>query len=380
MPHNYIGLNRKDENFRKGIFIDPYDEPTYLTFALDFKFEEIPAPDPTAEVGLGNSPLFQVGSSNSAINFLAGRGYAPQANGLATFREILRYLTFQAPWYFQSLSGLGELYKQAMSMEAGYKMKDIELGIDTLEAIDMRIFELAGLYGNSVFDKKFRRERVPENLRWFSVDVYIAEFRNLRFRLPGVGQNTANAFGINTGAIGNVLGGGNIVSNVMDQYGFMKFTCRQCEFDFSETLPMGNNKIEIGTDGRQAEANSFKIKVGWVDEEVKYGDGTHIYDDFEIKNSIKNPWGDRNIGASAENAVGWLSGLPVIGESIENAGQKVMEGISKVGGLLNPALEAASNFADNPTVNLGDIYNTGYKSNGDEVPKRPNPPNGNVYG
>lgn len=377
MPHNFIGLNIKHKNFRKGIYVDPYDEPTYLTFALDFKFDEIPVPSPASEIGLMNSPLFNTGGYSSAINFLISRGYNPQADGLATFREILRYLTFNAPWYFQSIEGIGEMYAQNTDQSKGFKSKAVELSIKTLEAVDLRINELAGLYRNAIFDSKFRRERVPDNLRWFSMDVYVAEFRNLRYRLPGVSQNVANTLGVNTGAIGNVVGGGNSFSNVMEQFGYIKFECRQCEFDFSKTLPIGRS-VDIGGNGRKAETNSFKIKIGWVNEEAKYGDGTKLYDDH-IKTDIKNPWGSRNTGADIQNAGTFLSGLPAIGDDISEAGEKVKHGLAQIGGLINPALEAASNFVDNPVVNLDDVYSTGYETNGDTKPKWNKPNSGNVY-
>jgi hypothetical protein len=377
MPHNFSGLNIKHENFRKGVFVDPYDEPTYLTFALDFKFEESPVPNPTSELSLLNSPLFNTGGHASAINFLISRGFNPQADGLATFRELLRYLTFQAPWYFQEVEGLASLYSQNTDMSKGFKTKDIHLTINTLEAVDLRIAELAGLYRNSIFDNKFRRERVPDNLRWFSMDVYVAEFRNLRYRLPGVGQNVASALGVDTGAIGNIVGGGNILTNVMEQFGFIKFECRQCEFDFSDTLPIGHT-INIGGSGRKAEENKFKIKIGWVNEEAKFGDGTRIYDD-PLKTDIKNPWGARNVGASVQSAGSFLSGLPVIGESIQNAGQRVADSLASVGGLINPALQAASNFIDNPVTNISDVYGIGYESNGDTKPNWNTPNDGNVY-
>jgi hypothetical protein len=375
MPHNFIGLDIQHDNFRKGIFIDPYDEPTFLTFALDFRFEDTPTMAAHDELNLYNSPLLSSGK-HSAIQFLINRGYQAQANGLKLFSDMLRHLTFNAPWYFQSITGLEEMYQKATDVSQGYKTKKIELEVETLEAVDLRMAELAGLYRNSVFDLKYRRERVPDNLRWFSVDIYIAEFRNLRFKIPGVGQSAAQVLGINTAALGNIVGGGNIVSNVMDQFGYMKFTCRQCEFDFSDSVPF-QKKIEIGRKAGTAESNRFKIKVGWVDEEVKYGDGTKIYDDL-TKTDIKNPWGIRNIGAELENAGEFLSGLPIIGESIQQAGQKAMNALSKVGGLVNPALEAASNFLDNPVTQrtLGQISPYGYASNNDIVPTRQKPPTG----
>jgi len=378
--HNFINLNNKHNNFTKGVFLDSFDEPTYLTFALDFKFEDTPAQAEIDELSLSNSPLFNTGTATSATGFLTNRGYAAQADGLATFKGILRHLTFNAPWYFQSITGLSDLYKYNTDQSKGYKANSdkMTLEIKTLEAVDLRISELAGLYRNAIFDAKYRRERVPDNLRWFSVDIYIAEWRNLRYRLPGETQGIAQSLGIDTGSIGNIVGGGNVLSNVMDEYGYIKFKCRQCEFDFSESLP-GPSTFEVGSDGRSEDNNKFAIKVGWFEEEAKFGDGTEIFEDPD-KTNTRNPWGLRNIATQGQNAANFLSGLPVIGESIQNAGQKIQNELSKVGGFVNPALRAASQLIEPPISDLGDRYSQGYASNGDQVPNWPNPTDQNVYG
>lgn len=372
MPHNFTGLDFKHDNFRKGFLIDPFDEPTYLTFAIDFKFEDTPIAakeDLTSETLLENSPLFSQSGFNSATSFLLSRGYPDQAHGLTQFSQILKYLTFQAPWYFQSINGLSDLYSQNTDQSLGYKSKDITISIETLEAIDLRIFELASLYRDAIFDKKFRRERVPDNLRWFNMDIYVAEFRNIRYRLPGVAQEAAKVAGVDTGALGNIIGGGNALSTVMNQFGYAKFTCRQCEFDFSKTLPTGTSKISVGPDGRSQETNRFGIKVGWVDEYVKFADGTRLFDS----------WNTKRLGANIQNAYSFLTGLPIVGEKIEEAGQKAAASLSTIGGLINPALQAASKFIDPSVRDLGDAYDIGYDSNGDTPPNWPSQPNENVY-
>lgn len=384
MPHNFLGINNKMQNFRKGTYLDAFDEPTYLTFALDFKFEDdSPSQSSLAsEARLGTSPLFNQGrdpKSSDAITFLKNRGYSQQAHGLTVFREILRYLTFQAPWYFQSITNIDKMFQYATDQTKGWKAKDLTIKVETLEALDLRMTEIAALYRNAIFDIKNRRERVPDNLRWFSVDIYIAEFRNLRYRLPGQSQQVAQSLGVNTAAIGNIVGGGNILTNVMDQFGYIKFSCRQCEFDFSESTPF-SNKISVGGESRQAESNSFGIKVGWFEEEYKFGDGSKLYED-PAKTDIRNPWGARSAATSTQNFGSFLSGLPVVGDDIANVGQKFKDGLSQVAGLtgINAALGAAANFVNPPVESIGDLYGTGYASNGDAVPDRGAPPNQNVY-
>jgi predicted small secreted protein len=322
-----------------------------LTFAIDFKFEDTAASVITSH-HLWDSPLFNE-KSGSALKFLENRGYADDAHGVKVFKEILRYLTFDAPWYFQSISGLNGMWKQATDMASGNKTKGTSLTIETLEAVDLRITELASIYRKAMFDKVHMREKVPDNLRWFAMDIYIAEARNLRYRLPGIGQNTAQLFGVNTAAIGNVLGGGNILSNVLEQYGYVKFRCRQCEFDFSDSFA-GGSKLDVTTTNKPA-TNSFKINVGYFEEETRFADGSRIFDDL-IRSEIENPWSLRNVGTDIKNAGSFLSGLPLIGDDIQRAGQKVQSAFAQVGGLLNPALGAASQFIDPPVKTLGNAY------------------------
>jgi hypothetical protein len=348
--HNFIGISNKVDNFRKGFFTDPYDEPTFLTFAIDFNFSD--SNPILQDYHLWNSPLFSE-QEDGSINYLTRIGYSNQANGMKVFKEIFRYLTFDAPWYFQSIGGLNQLWAGATNVESGQKTKGVSLTIETLEAIDLRITQLASLYRDAIYDKTFLRERVPDNLRWFSMDIYIAEARNIRYRLPGLGQGIANTFGVNTASIGNIMGGGNLVSNVLEQYGFVKFKCRQCEFDFSESFAAGT-KVDVKTQKEQS-TNSFKINVGFFEEESRFSDGTQLYDD-PIKTEINNPWGIKQLGADLRNAASFLSGLPVIGDDIERAGASVQNALASVGGLINPALEAASRLVDPPVTDLGNVY------------------------
>jgi len=351
MPHNFYGIKNKVDNFRKGTFIDPYDEPTYLTFALDFNFDDAEIVYDSTHLAV--SPLFGE-REDSMVTFLKNRGHEDKAHGIKVFKNVLRFLTFDAPWYFQSIEGLGAMWKGATDMQTGWKGKTATLTVSTLEAVDLRINELADIYRNAVYDKVYMRERVPDNLRWFSMDIYVAEARNIRYRIPGVGQNVATLLGVNTGAIGNIVGGGNILSNVLEQYGYIKFKCSLCEFDFSDTFAGGNSKIDVTPKNTPA-TNSFKINIGYFEEESKYADGSKLYDDA-IKSSIHNPWSARNVGTLAQNAVSFLSGLPVIGNNIQQESQKIQNALATVGGLINPALGAASNFLDPPVTDLGNVY------------------------
>jgi hypothetical protein len=93
------------------------------------------------------------------------------------------------------------------------------------------------------------RSRVPDNLRWFAMDIYVAEARNIRYESQGQFGNMTSAMGINTQSINRVATGissalgtidsGLDISSPMKQFGYIKFKCRQCEFDFSDSFVGG---------------------------------------------------------------------------------------------------------------------------------------------
>lgn len=418
MPHNFLGTELKVDNFRKGTFLDAFDEPTYLTFALDFKFDSDSGPNDSSisESRLWDSPLFDLKREQSAFKFLSNRGYTAQAQALKTFRSILQYLTFDAPWYFQSISGISGMYKQSSDMTKHNRGSGMSIEVTTLEAIDLRMQEVASLYRNAIFDLKYRRERIPDNLRWFSVDVYLAEFRNMRYRLPNIAASGAGVLGINTSTINNAVttasqltnnvssfigattgnrGSGIDVSSVMKQFGFIKFSCRQCEFDFSDSISVGST-INIGGTSMQAATNKFKIKVGYFEEVSEFGDGSVIYDD-PIKTAVKNPWGTKAIGSifqgtanslirTGENLANGISSFSD-GEnaakraSFDDTKAKAIDSISGITGGINKALLSAVSIIDPPVKNgaLGEANQFGYATNNDQVPPRPAEPNDNVY-
>jgi hypothetical protein len=374
--HNFYGVRNKVDNFRKGFLLDPYDQPTYLTFALDFRFES------TAQTLAGDflwaSPLFEKGGKdnpNSAQTYLGSIGHKDKEQSLEKFKSILEYLTFNAPWYFQSISGLEKLWENATNMSNGYKGNEAVLTIDTLEAIDLRISEIANLYRSSIYDKVHMRERVPDNLRWFALDIYVAEARNIRFNTAGSFSNMSSALGIDTSGLnrtitnasaglGSLLGNQQLdQSNPMKQFGYMKFKCRQCEFDFSSSFAGGT---ELSVDTSKATApntNKFKIKVGYFEEESEYHDSSKLADDY-IKNALNNPWSAMNSAANLQTRVAGASMLPGVGGFVDKGTQWGQDKLKLIGGLVNPALGAA--FGGPTVSSIGDLNS---KNNPGEFPR-----------
>lgn len=367
MPVNFLNTERHDANFRKGIVRDRFDEPTYLTFSLDFNLDQEFMGYEESNF-LAKSPLFNTNpeKSQSAVNYLLARGHTDKANQLAVFIKLLKYLRDDTPWYFQGVQGLDKLWEKSTAMNE--PMKGGEITVSTLEAVDLRITELADLYRNSVYDKQYMRERVPDNLRWFSMDIWVAEFRNLRNTLPPLLNlgSTLNSSGPN---LAGLAGAGNEFGNVLDNFGYIRLKCRQCEFDFSGSFP-GGADMKIGPDGRNPNASSFKIKIGWMEEENHYSSGSVTYDDYTAAEIRGNAWNGKSLGAGLDSASGFLTGLPVVGSALGNIGAKAAAGIRSVtdapNRLINQGIRELGQLVNQGK--LGQVSEFGYESNGDTIP------------
>lgn len=171
-----------------------------------------------------------------------------------------------APWYFQSISGVNDLWKQAHRVGQG-DMKTT-LTVSCLESIRRPLTTIAENYRWAVYDHERLSYRLPDNLRWFDMTVSLVEGRYLvdhagPFSFLQIGSaNRPKLFEYNQD---NQLVRGLKVTT---------FKCKMCEFDFSDFLS-GNGSQNDYTAYIQEKPFSpaFKINVGWViHEEVNYED------------------------------------------------------------------------------------------------------------
>lgn len=362
MPVNFLDLQRKDNNFRKGLHLDPFDEPTYLTFSLDFNFDTVPDIEGQTDM-INKSPLFAENTQDGAygcIDYLTNRGYPDKSANMKKFKNLLQYVTNETPWYFQSVKGLDKMWEQATDMNFGYKANEIELEIDTLEAIDLRISNLAQLYRNSVYDMKYMRERVPDNMRWFTMDIWIAEFRNLRNTLPPL-VSVGNFTSVNLGSIGGLLGASSgdensSTGNVLANFGYQKFKCRQCEFDFSPSFAAGPD-VGVGADAFSGgpNTNKFKIKIGFFEEESSFASGDSLTDDLSKRGG---------------GLFGSLANLPIVGDKLSSLSSKATQGIQDIMNTPNKLIGQATKELQSLVEggSFGQVNPFGYTSNGDTIP------------
>ena len=91
----------------------------------------------------------------------------------------MKKMTMKYPYIIQGVTGLDTAYNKH------YGIKDAYLGsgedkitLTCLESLDLRVSSMFNRYFNAVYDRQYRRERVPVNLRRFNCSIYVHDVRN----------------------------------------------------------------------------------------------------------------------------------------------------------------------------------------------------------
>lgn len=261
------------QNFHKGFNVNPQaatEDPTYMGFKFIFDFNpshrdplDMTTHDPLfADIGNGNG-------LDSAEQYLSDIGFTSKSNMIRAFKENLRDINANTPYYFQSIEGVGDLWK----IDKGegfnsFRGKDKVLVVNCLESIDLRITSLADLYRKATFDAVGMRELLPQNLRYFTVVLQIAEMRSF--------HRIKKALDVPTSATGDNNGNTNgtpfttprdtELEIVQDLISIIQFKLEFCEFDFDESWP----SEDISHADMQMAKQKFKIKVGRIRESNLY--------------------------------------------------------------------------------------------------------------
>ena len=102
------------------------------------------------------------------------------------FVNGMKDLTTRYPYYLQSITGLDEAYKNYFEIKDPYMGSgDNKITITCLESLDLRITSMFNKYFNAVYDRQYRRERVPVNLRRFQCSIFVHDIRNFKDTILG---------------------------------------------------------------------------------------------------------------------------------------------------------------------------------------------------
>ena len=253
--------------FFKGIYTSDtfrYEDPTYLGFSIHFNF------DPThrdPEMGITQDALWAEDQSlDSAQAYLRNIGLEQNAVALKKFKEMLKYMTKYSPYYFQGITGISDLWKMGMTGADfdSARAADKKITIDCLESVDMRMTAIADLYRTATFDKKFMRSILPDNLRWFTMTVRIAEMRNFHALKTALESNEPTGFTRRRPfeQIAN-----DPLQLVQKMTSVVEFKLERCYFDFEESF---GDEFMSNLDGTEMTTQKFSVIVGNIKQSSVY--------------------------------------------------------------------------------------------------------------
>jgi hypothetical protein len=270
-------------DFQKGkLAQSPYQDPTYLSFVILFNVSDhtnSPLLSGAAEEFYMNhlgasyreetdsskmdgshkseSDKNKMGGLSSGGNSGTVKFYEDRLSNLVKFKKALLDINRNTPWFFQAFDPNNPYFGG----------DDAKLTLSCLESINLRVSGLMHLYRKAVFDEVKWNWILPENLRKFSMVVYITEvrkFQNIsRIELSGVPKridlaaikgfpgNMKPSLGVNNGNEG--------ISGSASRPFFM-FRFGECEFSLNTGSEIfGELTKNPGEQARQTIEMSYEI-------------------------------------------------------------------------------------------------------------------------
>ena len=210
--YNTNGFLAQNSQFVPNFFARAFDEPTYLSFRIEFMFNDPETTsrntaynnqgtnDPTIMTsyyskmydympepflddfftrdgkGAMKPTDTSVGILYSTENYLdMNLGDHGRAMLLHTFKRALKDIQDNFPYYFTSLSGLETLTN--INTSDGIRVKNGEIALECIEGIDLKITHLLQLYRKIVWDDIYQRWVLPDMMRYFGMRIYVSEIR-----------------------------------------------------------------------------------------------------------------------------------------------------------------------------------------------------------
>jgi len=254
----FKGFREQSPFQQSTVYSKTFDEPTYLSFSVFFRMENVDAvytgydrfPMPLLNQYIEDS--YDIRNQYSSINYLRDTNEFVRAGLLNRFIEGLNNLQSYYQWYFQGISGIQSLL-QIDPLRGRRVPEDGRITMTMLEGLDQKMFNLLNVYKQIVWDSKWQRWVLPDMMRYFSMDIYITEFRT--FHVPNIENPTAG----NSNVLTTIL---NLLHGTMPTW---RITCERCEFDIN-SIHRQMDSFNV-SDPPNQQTIEFDIKVGNVQEE-----------------------------------------------------------------------------------------------------------------
>ena len=106
------------------------------------------------------------------------------------FISGMRKMTTQYPYIIHGISGLDKAYNTHYMIKDPYLGSgDDKITLNCWESLDLRVSSMFNRYFNAVYDRQYRRERVPINLRRFNCSIYVHDVRSFVSNLSSTCEN-----------------------------------------------------------------------------------------------------------------------------------------------------------------------------------------------
>jgi hypothetical protein len=280
-----------------------FDEPTYFSFRLQFAPEHDKLYNYAGSGSLYDTmphPLFdnihdiikvksiideklveEETTQYSALQYLSDANEPTRAEMLKEFIQKFNDLQDNYPYYFQSIDGISDLLK--IDPTKGQRISnEKKITITCLEGLDLRMSYLMNLYRKIVWDDIYQRWILPDMMRYFTLKIYLAEFRTFHVpqKMTGYGtavtEKTSELKTINN-TIPVVETTTPLYLSILDDIlPVWEITCEMCEFDITDITFEHLNGLTVAGDPHPG-AIQFGIKVGNIKELQIYPIFQHMF-------------------------------------------------------------------------------------------------------
>ena len=311
---------------------DPGAALTGLTGVDNFLGSAKPS-DPT-------SPPAVYENAPSAVAYLKAVGEENRAQYLMAFIQGLQEVVTTRPYYFQTITGLLESWQKSINFSedpftGSTGTEGIAIGC--LEAIDLKMTALFNLYRMAVYDVRYKRMVLPNNLMRFTVYVDVHEIR--KFKTVRNWIKALNPSDTST----------NTIDYVNENTSNVRFKFQECMFDagasgkaFEGVTNTGGNittsEIKWNYGNMELISSYSGIDVGLPEDKRPAKGG--------IKSALKNFAKDQLMNAAngAVNKIGRTVSSAIQGITLGNVfglRNEILGTLANPQGLLNAALGAA---------------------------------------
>lgn len=173
---------------------------------------------------------------------------------MVEFKNDMIDITLNFPYTFLSVSGLDAAYNKHFEVRDSFLGGgDDTITIECLETLDMKTSAMFNKYFNAAYDRQFRRERLPVNLRRFNCSIFVHDIRNFREALGRLDEK----FGVPRY--------GDIVSSYIVELALNYVSVVEFRFYDCEIVPEGTGNIFsniTNVEGGNELHTSFTFKYG----------------------------------------------------------------------------------------------------------------------